>query len=431
MSRSDVLFAAAQRRLPGGVNSPVRAFRAVGGVPRVIVRGEGSRIYDADGKEYIDYVSSWGALVCGHAHPHIVNAVARAAEAGTSFGACTPAEEELAAIIMGAMPSIELMRFVSSGTEACMSAVRLARGYTGRELVVKCDGCYHGHSDALLASAGSGALTLGVPGSAGVTAAAAAQTLVIPYNDVDALANAFERHGSRIACIIVEPVAANMGVVPPGEGYLRRVCEIARSHAALVIFDEVITGFRVAWGGAQTLYGLRPDLTCLGKAIGAGMPVGAFGGRKDVMSKLAPLGDVYQAGTLSGNPVAMAAGIAQLQLLGAPGAYDRLEESGALLEAGMRAAVKRSDAALALTRVGSMWTLFFSAERPRDLATVKRSDTKSFAAYFHAMLEGGVYLAPSQFEAGFVTLAHSRSDIEESVKVAESSLQTLAEKTSA
>lgn len=420
-----MLFEAAQKRFPGGVNSPVRAFRAVGGAPRFIVRGEGSCVYDADGKEYIDYVSSWGALACGHAHPKIVNAVSRAAEAGTSFGACTPAEEELAAIIMEAMPSIELMRFVSSGTEACMSAVRLARGFTGREIVVKCDGCYHGHSDALLASAGSGALTLGVPGSAGVTAAAAAQTMVIPYNDQDALADAFDRHGSRIACIIVEPIAANMGVVPPEDGYLQRVSEIAHAHGALVIFDEVITGFRVAWGGAQAQYGLRADLTCLGKVIGAGLPVGAFGGRRDVMSRLAPLGDVYQAGTLSGNPLAMAAGIAQLQLLRELGAYERLEESGAFLEAGMREAMKTSGAPLHFTRAGSMWTLFFNAEPARDLASVKRSDTQAFAAYFQAMLGRGVYIAPSQFEAGFLTLAHSRSDIEDTVKAAEGSLRTL------
>ncbi len=417
-TRSRALFDAAQALFPGGVNSPVRAFKSVGGTPRFLVRGEGSRVYDADGLGYIDYVGSWGPLILGHADPHVVNAIERAAASGTSFGAPNPAEIELASAIQSAMPAMQLMRFVSSGTEACMSALRLARAFTGRDMIVKFDGCYHGHADALLVNAGSGALTLGVPSSAGVPASLAALTVVVPYNDVAALERTFKEHGDAIACVTVEPIAANMGLVLPQRGFLDAVVDLAHRHGALVIFDEVITGFRVAHGGAQSLYGITPDLTCLGKIIGAGLPVGAFGGRADIMRRLAPLGDVYQAGTLSGNPLAMAAGAAQLRELSRPGVYERLESLGAALEAGLRAAVASAAAPVQLTRIGSIFGLFFNQHPVHDLASVMRSDAKAYAAFFHAMLERGVYLAPSAFEVGFISLAHSVADIEDTVSAA-------------
>lgn len=422
---SETLFETALHLFPGGVNSPVRAFTAVGGTPRFLVRGEGSRVYDADGCSYIDYVCSWGPLILGHANPQVITAIARAAQTGTSFGAPNPAEIELAELIRNAMPSIQLLRFVSSGTEACMSALRLARAHTGREMILKFEGCYHGHADALLVNAGSGALTFGIPSSAGVPKCLAALTLVVPYNDPDALERAFKEHGDRIACAIVEPIAGNMGLVLPEPGFLKAVSETARRHGALVIFDEVITGFRVALGGAQSLYGITPDLTCLGKIIGAGLPVGAFGGREDIMRRLSPLGDVYQAGTLSGNPIAMAAGAEQLRLLSQAGAYERLESLAAALERGLRAVIEEQPISIELNRIGSVFGMFFNPQPVRDLASVRRSDAKAYAAFFHAMLDRGVYLAPSAFEVGFVSLAHSRADIADTVAAAGEALASM------
>jgi glutamate-1-semialdehyde 2,1-aminomutase len=392
--RSQALFEAASRVMPGGVSSPVRAFHAVGGTPRFMVRGAGSKIYDADGNEYIDYVLSWGPLIAGHAHPAVVAAIERAARDGTSFGAPTKLEIELAERIIAAMPSIELLRFVSSGTEACMSALRLARAFTGRELIVKCAGCYHGHADALLVSAGSGALTLGVPNSPGVTAATAATTIVVPYNDVEAIATVFREHPNDIACVIVEPVAGNMGFVRPKRGYLTELRELTQKYGALLVADEVMTGFRLTYGGAQTLFGFEPDLTCLGKVIGGGLPVGAFGGRRDVMERLAPLGDVYQAGTLSGNPLAMAAGLAQLRELEDGTAYDTMERTGAALIEGLKEAFAQAGVHAQIDRIGSMWGLFFNASPVTDLASAQRSDTAAYAAFFTKMLEHGVSLAP-------------------------------------
>ncbi len=426
VARSGQLFEKAQRLFPGGVNSPVRAFKGVGGTPRFFVRGDGSRVYDADGNGYIDYVASWGPLVLGHADPRVVTAIERAAQTGTSFGAPNPAEIELAELIRDAMPSLELLRFVSSGTEACMSALRLARAFTGREMILKFDGCYHGHADALLVNAGSGALTFGVPSSGGVPKSLAALTLVVPYNDTDAVERAFREHGRQIACAIVEPVAANMGLVLPQPGFLEAVAQSAREHGALIIFDEVITGFRVARGGAQSLFGITPDLTCLGKIIGAGLPVGAFGGRAEIMRLLSPLGDVYQAGTLSGNPIAMAAGVAQLRTLGEPGVYERLERLGARLEKGLHAACVEHGAAVTLSRIGSIFGMFFNPGPIRNLADVRRSDAKAYAAFFHAMLDRGVYLAPSAFEVGFVSLAHSRADIDDTIAAAGDALGSMA-----
>jgi glutamate-1-semialdehyde 2,1-aminomutase len=425
-ARSRQLFETAQHLFPGGVNSPVRAFKGVGGTPRFFVRGEGSHVYDADGNGYIDYVGSWGPLVLGHADPRVATAIERAAQTGASFGAPNPAENELAELIRAAMPSLELLRFVSSGTEACMSALRLARAFTGREMILKFDGCYHGHADALLVNAGSGALTFGVPSSGGVPKSLAALTLVVPYNDADAVERAFREHGEHIACAIVEPVAANMGLVLPQPEFLNTVAHTARRHGALLIFDEVITGFRIAHGGAQSLFGITPDLTCLGKIIGAGLPVGAFGGRAEIMRLLSPLGDVYQAGTLSGNPIAMAAGVAQLRALGEPGVYERLERLGARLEEGLRAACLEHGAAVTLNRISSIFGMFFNPGPVKDLDDARRSDAKTYAAFFHALLDRGVYLAPSAFEVGFVSRAHSRADIDDTVAAASDALGTLA-----
>jgi glutamate-1-semialdehyde 2,1-aminomutase len=409
---SDSLFERAQRYIPGGVNSPVRAFRGVGGEPLFIRRAEGAYVYDSEGRRYIDYVGSWGPMLAGHSHPRILEAVQRTAADGLSFGAPTELETRLAERICRLVPSIELVRMVNSGTEATMSAVRLARGYTGRDKIVKFEGCYHGHSDSMLVKAGSGALTLGVPTSPGVPAALAALTLTLPYNDADAVQAAFREQGADIACVIVEPVAGNMNCVPPAPGFLEALSEVCTRHGSLLIFDEVMTGFRVAKGGAQALYGIRPDLTTLGKVIGGGMPVGAFGGRRDVMQKLAPLGPVYQAGTLSGNPVAMAAGLAMLDLLEEPDFHASLERKTAELTAGLRQAAGKAGVPFTTNHVCGMFGLFFTRETSvGNYTQVMSSDVEAFRRFFHGMLKEGVYLAPSAFEAGFVSSAHSAEDI--------------------
>jgi glutamate-1-semialdehyde 2,1-aminomutase len=411
-SKSQALFARAQKAIPGGVNSPVRAFRSVGGSPPFIVRGQGSRIWDADGNQYIDYVGSWGPLLLGHRHPDIVRAVEEALARGTSFGAPTEAETELAEAIREAVPSMELVRLVNSGTEATMSAIRLARGFTGRDLTVKFEGCYHGHVDSLLVKAGSGVATLGLPDTVGVPKSFADTTIALPFNSVEAVARAFETHPDRIASIIVEPVVGNMGCVGPAPGFLEALREITTRYGALLILDEVMTGFRVSFGGAQQLYGIRPDLTTLGKVIGGGLPIGAYGGRADVMAKIAPLGPVYQAGTLSGNPLAVSAGLAMLRYLsGHPEVYAQLERRTARLVAD----VPRG---LTVNRVGSMFTLFFNQGPVTDFESAKRSDTKQFAEYYHFMLERGVYLAPSQFEAAFVSTAHTDEDVAHTAEAA-------------
>jgi len=406
-AKSEELFARAQRSIPGGVNSPVRAFRGVGGSPPFIVRGQGSQIWDADGNQYVDYVGSWGPLLLGHRHPEIVAAVEEALARGTSFGAPTELEVVLAEAIREAVPSMEMVRLVNSGTEATMSAVRLARGFTGRDLTIKFEGCYHGHVDSLLVKAGSGVATLGLPDTVGVPTSFADTTIALPYNSVEAVERAFHQHGDRIASLIVEPVAGNMGCVPPAPGYLQALRDITAQHGALLIFDEVMTGFRVSFGGAQALYGIRPDLTTLGKVIGGGLPIGAYGGRADIMSHIAPLGPVYQAGTLSGNPLAVSAGLAMLRYLEAhPEVYTQLERRSARLVAGTPGGVT-------VNRVGSMFTLFFTDGPVTDYESAKRSNTKRFAEFFHFMLERGIYLAPSQMEAGFVSAAHSAEDIDQ------------------
>jgi glutamate-1-semialdehyde 2,1-aminomutase len=412
------LLAAAERRIPCGVNSPLRAFRSVGGEPRFVARAEGARLWDADGRVYVDFVGSWGPLVLGHAPRAVVDAVTAAAQRGTSYGAPTEGEGELAARIAGAYPSMEMVRLVSSGTEAAMSALRVARGATGRDLLVKFDGCYHGHADSLLVKAGSGGATFGIPDSRGVPPAVAALTLTLPFNDVAAVRDLFAARGAEIAALIVEPVAGNMGVVAPAPGFLAALREITAHHGALLIFDEVITGFRVAYGGAQELYGVRPDLTCLGKIIGGGLPVGAYGGRRDVMDHVAPLGAVYQAGTLSGNPLAVAAGLATLKALEDRKAYPRLEALGAQLERGLRDASDKAGVPVTVNRVGSMLTGFFCAGPVRDYADAKTADTARYARFYHGMLDRGVYLAPSQFEAAFVSLAHSDDDLDHAARAA-------------
>jgi glutamate-1-semialdehyde 2,1-aminomutase len=407
-SKSEVLFRRAQEICPGGVNSPVRAFRGVGGVPRFIVRGEGSRIIDADGNSYIDYVGSWGPLLLGHRHPAVMAALRSVIQdVGTSFGAPTEREIELAEEIRDAMPSMEMVRLVNSGTEATMSALRVARGFTGRDLTLKFEGCYHGHVDSLLVKAGSGIATLGLPDTAGVPEAFAASTITVPFNSLDQVEEAFRGQGDRIAALIVEPVAGNMGCVPPAAGFLEGLRRVTEQHGALLIFDEVMTGFRVARGGAQQRYGIQPDLTTIGKVIGGGLPVGAYGGRRDIMSKVSPAGPIYQAGTLSGNPLAVSAGIAMLRELRAhPEIYDQLERRTADLCSGAPDGVT-------VNRVGSMFTFFFSSRPVTDYESAKRSDTEAFKRFFHHMLDNGVYLAPSQFEAAFVSAAHTDADIAE------------------
>ena len=426
MSRSQTLFTSAGRLMPGGVNSPVRAFRGVGGTPFFVARASGARIEDVDGRSYIDFLGSWGPLILGHAHPSVVEALGDAARRGTSYGAPTEGEVEMAALIARAMPSIEMLRLVSSGTEAAMSAIRLARGATGRDLVVKFDGCYHGHADSLLVKAGSGGATFGVPDSGGVPAALAALTVALPFNDLDAVGRFMAERGSEVAVVVVEPVAGNMGVVPPAPGYLQGLRELCTRHGALLLFDEVITGFRVAPGGAQALYGVRPDLTCLGKIIGGGLPVGAYGGRRDLMEQVSPLGGVYQAGTLSGNPLAVAAGLATLRALADPEVYRRLEALGARLASGLQDAGARAGVPLRVNRVGSMLTGFFTGDPVVDLASAKRSDTARYARFFHGMLDRGVFLAASQFEAAFVSLAHTDDDVEAAAQAVRETLKTLA-----
>jgi glutamate-1-semialdehyde 2,1-aminomutase len=413
-SKSEELFRRAQETIPGGVNSPVRAFRSVGGNPPFIARGEGSHIFDVDGNEYIDYVGSWGPLLLGHRHPEIVAALEGALAIGTSFGAPTEQEVELAEAIHDAMPSIEMVRLVNSGTEATMSAIRVARGFTGRDLIVKFEGCYHGHVDSLLVKAGSGVATLGIPDTQGVPKAFCDTTIALPFNDAQAVERAFRAHGDRIAAVIVEPVAGNMGCVPPLPGYLEALGDITARFGALLVLDEVMTGFRVAFGGAQQRYGIRPDLTTLGKVIGGGLPVGAYGGRKDIMSKVAPVGPIYQAGTLSGNPLAVAAGLATLRYLKRhPEVYDQLEARAAQL-------CGSPPAGVTMNRVGSMFTWFFTDQPVTDYESAKRSDTARFAQFFRAMLERerGIYLPPSQFEAAFVSAAHSEEDIRETIAAA-------------
>ncbi|HWS12496.1 MAG TPA: glutamate-1-semialdehyde 2,1-aminomutase [Rhodocyclaceae bacterium] len=417
-SRNDILFDRARRVIPAGVNSPVRAFRSVGGTPRFFASGRGARVADADGKSYIDYVGSWGPLILGHAHPEVVRAVQEAAARGLSFGAPTEAEIEMAEEIIRLVPSIEMVRLVSSGTEATMSAIRLARGYTGRDAIVKFEGCYHGHADSLLVKAGSGALTFGNPSSGGVPEDFARHTLVLDYNDVQQLEDTFGQAGRRIAAVIVEPVVGNMNLIAPKPEFLRAMRELCTRHGAVLIFDEVMTGFRVALGGAQQLYGITPDLTTLGKVIGGGMPVGAFGGRREIMEKIAPLGPVYQAGTLSGNPVAMAAGLATLKAIQAPGFYDRLGTMTRRLTDGLAAAAGEQGIPFSAQAVGGMFGLYFRARVPHTYAEVMECDREAFNRFFHAMLVHGVYLAPSAFEAGFVSAAHSEADIDETIAAA-------------
>jgi glutamate-1-semialdehyde 2,1-aminomutase len=416
--RSEQLFAEARQFLPGGVDSPVRAFRGVGGTPIFVERGAGAHLWDADGNEYVDYVGSWGPLILGHAHPRVVAALQAAAERGTSFGAPTQLETRLARLVTGAFPAIERVRFVNSGTEASMSALRLARGFTGREKIVKFDGCYHGHADGLLARAGSGALTLGVPDSPGVPVGTAATTLSAPYNDLAAVQQVFAENPGEIAAVIVEPVAGNMGVVPPRPGFLAGLRELTRAEGALLIFDEVITGFRVALGGAQERFGVYPDLTCLGKIIGGGLPVGAYGGRAEIMALLAPEGPVYQAGTLAGNPLAMTAGSETIEVLTASGTFEHLEQRSAALASGLAAAAEAAGVRTFATRVGSMFTTFFASEPVVDYVSAKRASVQQYARFFHAMLRQGVYLAPSQFEAGFLSLAHSDDDVARTIEAA-------------
>ncbi|GAB6877274.1 glutamate-1-semialdehyde 2,1-aminomutase [Thermaerobacter litoralis] len=416
VARSAELWQRARDLLPGGVSSPVRAFAAVGGTPRFIDRAKGPYVTDVDGVRYVDYVMAWGPLILGHAHPAVVEAVQRQVERGTAYGAPTEVELALAEAITAAIPSMERVRFVNSGTEATMSALRLARAYTGRDKVVKFAGCYHGHADSLLVEAGSGVLTLGLPGSPGVTRGAAQDTWVLPYNDTAAVEELFARHGERIAAVIVEPIAGNMGVVPPEPGFLPALRRLTREAGALLIFDEVITGFRVGPGGAQGLLGITPDLTCLGKVIGGGLPVGAYGGRADIMERVAPAGPVYQAGTLSGNPLAMAAGLATLEVLSQPGTYERLERQAARLAEGLEAEARAQDVPYCLQRVGSMWTGFFHPGPLRNLAEVRQADASFYARYFHGMLREGVYLPPSAFEAAFVSLAHTDQDIDFTVE---------------
>jgi glutamate-1-semialdehyde 2,1-aminomutase len=425
LRRSKRLFLKAQRLIPGGVNSPVRAFKAVGGSPVFIHRAKGSLIYDVEGNVYIDYVLSWGPMIVGHAHPRVVAAIKQAAEWGTSFGAPTIREIELAELVRKVYPSMEKVRMVNSGTEATMSAIRLARGFTGRDKIIKFEGCYHGHADGLLVKAGSGAATFGVPDSPGVPKSYAQNTITVPFNDTEAFESIVKREWRNLACVIVEPVVGNIGCVLPKPKFLKSLRTMTKKHGIVLIFDEVMTGFRVAYGGAQKHYGIKPDITCLGKVIGGGLPVGAYGGRKDIMSKVAPEGPVYQAGTLSGNPLAMAAGIETLKILSRKGTYNRLERRASELEEALKDAARKAGVATKFYRAGTMFCTYFTDQEVVDFATAKTSDTKKFAKFFAGMLKRGVYLAPSQFEAGFISLAHSGADIEKTAEAAYESLRNL------
>jgi glutamate-1-semialdehyde 2,1-aminomutase len=429
VTHSEALFAKARKVMPGGVSSPVRAFKAVGGTPLFIKEAEGATIIDADGNSYIDYVGSYGPMIVGHANERVVAALSKAIGRGTSYGAPTELEVQLASLIASALPSVEMVRFVNSGTEATMSAIRLARAATKRELIIKCIGCYHGHSDGMLAEAGSGALTHGYPSSPGVPEATTKSTVLVHYNDLDATRQAFEKYSDQIACIIVEPIAGNMGLIPPADGYLEGLRELCDQHKAMLIFDEVMTGFRVAWGGAQVLYDIRPDVTCLGKVIGGGLPVGAYAASSELMSQVSPAGSVYQAGTLSGNPLAMSAGIATLEILKEPGAYETLETRSRALANGLAKAAAEHNVPVAINRVGSMIGLFFvkqPGQRVANYADATACDTAAFASFFHAMLARGVYLAPSQYEALFVSLAHDDDAIERTLTAARSAFELTA-----
>ena len=424
-TRSENLYREACHYIPGGVNSPVRAFKSVGATPVYMERGDGALIYDADGNTYIDYVGSWGPLILGHRHPAVTGALRECLETGTSFGAPTERETELARLIVEALPAMDMVRLVNSGSEATMSAIRVARGYTGRHKIVKFAGCYHGHADFLLIKAGSGALTLGVPTSPGVPPGTAENTIVAPFNNLEALQHIFSQAGDEIAAVIVEPVPGNMGTVPPAPGFLEGLRELTGRYGALLIFDEVMTGFRLAYGGAQVLYNIEPDLTCLGKIIGGGLPVGAYGGKREIMSRVAPSGPIYQAGTLSGNPLAVTAGIATLNRLKQPGVYEELEIKSARLDAGLREAAAEAGFELTFNRVGSMLCTFFTGEPVTDYDSACRSDAGMFGAYFRAMLEEGVYLAPSQFEAAFMSLAHTGEQIERTIEAARAAFKKI------
>ncbi|MDK2821241.1 MAG: glutamate-semialdehyde -aminomutase [Clostridia bacterium] len=426
LPKSTAAFEEAVNLMPGGVNSPVRAFKSVGLNPPFIKRGEGPYLYDIDGNKYIDYVASWGPLILGHRHPEVINALEEVLNnMGTSFGAPTELENELAREIINAVPSIEMVRLVNSGTEATMSALRLARGFTGRDKIVKFAGCYHGHADYFLIEAGSGALTFGVPNSPGVPESSVSNTIIAPYNDLNAVQNIFQQLGEDIAAVIVEPVAGNMGCVPPKEGFLEGLRSLTEKYGALLIFDEVMTGFRVAYGGAQSRFNIKPDLTCLGKVIGGGLPVGAYGGQREIMEKVAPVGPVYQAGTLSGNPLAVSAGLATLKVLKQEGVYERLEELSSRLEEGIKEAANSTGVEVTSNRVGAMFTIFFNTEPIADYVTATKSDTEKYAAYFRSMLRQGIYLAPSQFEAGFMSLVHSEEDIDKTIEASKKAFEEL------
>jgi glutamate-1-semialdehyde 2,1-aminomutase len=424
--KSDELFHRAEKRIPGGVNSPVRAFKSVGRNPLFIARAGGSRLWDVDGNEFIDYVGSWGPMILGHGHEKVLEAIRRAAADGTSFGAATAREVEMAELIASLVPSIEMVRMVNSGTEATMSAIRLARAFTGREKIIKFEGCYHGHADSFLIKAGSGAMTLGIPDSPGVTRSTGNDTLTAQFNNLGSVEQTVDTYPNQIACVIVEPIVGNMGCVPPIKGFLEGLRNICTKHGIVLIFDEVMTGFRVAPGGAQQLYKIDPDLTALGKVIGGGLPVGAYGGTKEIMKMIAPSGPVYQAGTLSGNPLAMAAGLATLRILTeTPGIYSKLEELSSRFEKGFKRIIERRKLPMVQNRVGSMFTLFFTSTGVIDYTTAKSSDTKKFSKYFGEMLERGIYLAPSQFEAAFISSAHTTNDIDKTIAAADESLSRL------
>ncbi|MCE5286357.1 MAG: glutamate-1-semialdehyde 2,1-aminomutase [Pelosinus sp.] len=428
LDRSQSAFAEAKQYIPGGVNSPVRSFRSVGGTPPFIEKATGSKIYDIDGNAYIDYVGSYGPMILGHAHPAIVTALCEAAQRGTSYGAPTIQETELAKMVMKVLPSIEMLRMVNSGTEATMSALRLARAFTGRDKIVKFEGCYHGHHDSLLVKAGSGATTFGVPDSPGVPQSVAQNTITVPYNNIEELEAAFKASGEEIAAVIIEPTPGNMGLILPKEGYLQQVQAVCQKHGALLIFDEVMSGFRSAYGGSQAVYGIKPDLTCLGKVIGGGLPVAAYGGRRDIMEQVSPAGPMYQAGTLSGNPLAMAAGIATMKLLGSSNNFFvKLNDNTIALTEGLRTQAERVGLNLQFHRIGSMFSMFFSNEPVYDYQSACKSNVKAFNVYFHSMLEQGIYLAPSQFETGFMSAAHSDADIAITIKASAKAFQKVVE----